>query len=108
MQIAGTDGKMIGPPADSEYADESYDSNPSDPEEPSISDDSSESDSSDYSEPEEQASSDDSSSYEESSDDVETESVPTISAKARAGACGTSRVLQCGSRPATAFCRCVK
>jgi hypothetical protein len=83
--------------------EEEYDSNPSDPEEDAIADESAESEESSDEE------TDDSSYEEESSDDVETESFRTVrSAKARAGACGASRVLHCGSRPATAFCRCVK
>jgi hypothetical protein len=112
------------------YADESssgdeYDANPSDPEEDAISDESSE----DYAEEsahedssEEYASEDegtDDSSSEESSDDVETESFrPILLAKnaknaktatrSRGGACGASRVLQCGARATTAFCRCVR
>lgn len=101
-QVEESDGSS----SDSESADESYDSNPSDPEEQAISDDSGES--ADSSEPEEQASSDDSASNDDSSNEVETEALPTVASAARHGACGTSRVLQCGARPATAFCRCVK
>lgn len=79
------------------------DANPSDPEESSIDETSSEDTSS-----EDTSGADTSSDSQEESSDVDTESFHATHSAHAKNACGASRVLHCGSRTATAFCRCIR